>query len=130
MFQREFRIEKPSPDLLTLTKTFCDASVSRNLFFNLAHAGANAYETVGNRRVKCLRKPTLVFSKFQHLYFSSDAFEIQVNMYFFSKNGCQKLVKTFDEEISFQKFFRIHRPSTDKGQPNKGHFASDWLKVM
>ena len=32
MFQLQFMIEKPRPDLLTLTTTFYDASVSRNLF--------------------------------------------------------------------------------------------------
>ena len=32
MFQLEFMIEKPRPDLLTLSTTFYDGSVSRNLF--------------------------------------------------------------------------------------------------
>ena len=39
LFQLKFMIEKSRPDLLTLTKTFYDASVSRNLF-------SKAYESI------------------------------------------------------------------------------------
>ena len=49
-------IEKPRPDILTLSNTFNDLSVSYNLFSKagmrqFGAAGANAYDTVGNRRV-------------------------------------------------------------------------------
>ena len=47
--------KKPQLDLLTLSMAFYNLSVSCNLFSQaeMRQFGANAYETVGNRRVKC-----------------------------------------------------------------------------
>ena len=51
---------KPRPDVLTLSKTFYDISVLRNLF-SKAPAGINAYQRVVNRRVKGIEGWSVTF---------------------------------------------------------------------
>ena len=55
MFQLQIMIEKPRHDLLTLTTTFYDASVSRNFF---SKAEMRQFGASGNQHIWDCREPT------------------------------------------------------------------------
>ena len=68
----QFMIEKPWLDRLTLSTTFYDFSVSHNLsaeaeMRKFDASGTNAYETVGNRRVKTYFKYQTNFIDFLYI---------------------------------------------------------------